>query len=314
MTYQEDREKTTFISPLPILTSPYLDYPELIDYIQDFETLGRKKHLLFINDADGKAEDLALDMAFQIDGKYPYKGEGRQPKIPQVMTGLKAVGGKPMVTMEDAYKKFHFIGRCIVLFDIRHESYDSLKVSFPCLSKTEIVVFAFLKPGDDLNSLPPAFLHYCKIFDLRKRQFVERVCMERSKDTASEPQTPAGATVNPTGQAMPEARNTASRLLEEPCNFNWETKEGKVYSNGTEVVSLTPLQLKLFLALYKKGEKFVSSETLKACWDTKPGYGSFLTDAMSGLECSLRTFLGVKKDIFEKQKDRKKIVAYKLPL
>lgn len=127
----------------------------------------------------------------------------------------------------------------------------------------------------------------------------------------AKPQTPAGATANPTGQATPEARDTASRLLEEQC-FIWETKEGKVYSNGTEVISLTPLQRKLFLVLYKNKGKFVSRETLEACWDTKPGYGSFVTDAMSSLKCSLEKSLGITKSIFETKKSGKKIDSYKL--
>lgn len=121
------------------------------------------------------------------------------------------------------------------------------------------------------------------------------------------PGTLAGATVN-------TPQNAASKPPEEQSNFNWDVEVDKVFSNKTEVVSLTRLQLKLFLALYKNKGEFVSRETLEACWDTKPEYGSFVTDAMSRLEGSLKKSLDFNKSIFAKQLDGKKIVSYKLPL
>lgn len=96
--------------------------------------------------------------------------------------------------------------------------------------------------------------------------------------------------------------------------FNWSIDNDKqeVYSNEQSVAKLSSRQFKLFNTLKRKVGKFVKKKTLETCWDDKPDYESFVTDAMNELETTLKKRLGNKENVIERKKDGKVITAYKL--
>lgn len=100
-----------------------------------------------------------------------------------------------------------------------------------------------------------------------------------------------------------------------------------IYYNGVGPIKLSKvgykssLLYKLFLCLYTQGKKdrkcWVKSKTLEKSWDKKPGYRTFLSDAISELRTTLRRKfredygLEIHGDIIEPN-NKRKATAYRL--
>ena len=100
----------------------------------------------------------------------------------------------------------------------------------------------------------------------------------------------------------------------EKPRYKWSTDDNKqkVYSNGKLIAKLPSRQFKIFDTLKRKVGKYVKRETLETCWDTKPNYESFVTDAIKELETTLKEGLGNEENVIERKKNGKVITAYKL--
>ncbi|MCP4990623.1 MAG: hypothetical protein GY928_32655 [Colwellia sp.] len=118
----------------------FTNYLDLIDYIQDYPK--HKKNLILVSEEKSKA--------FRISGE-----------ISEIMIEIYPV---------PAYKESV---RCVVLEDLSLQSYDSLAGIVPELIGREFLFIAVASSIEVLYSLPPSFLHICKVFDLETSKFLD---------------------------------------------------------------------------------------------------------------------------------------------
>lgn len=110
-----------------------------------------------------------------------------------------------------------------------------------------------------------------------------------------------------------KAIDTEGTPKSEVVAYNWSIDDKQeVYSNGKFVARLSGLQLKLFDTLKRKAGKFVKRKTIEGCWNNKPNYESFVTDAINEMETILKKGLESKENVVDRKKNGKIITEYKL--
>ncbi len=124
-----------------IVIPEFTKYPKLIDYIQDSPK--HKKHLILVNGKKSNAIKISWEISEKINEIYP------------------------TFYLDNSEK-------CIVLKYLDLISYDKLAAIAPALIGRECLFVAVASSIKVLRSLPPSFLHICKVFDLETGKFLDK--------------------------------------------------------------------------------------------------------------------------------------------
>ena len=104
----------------------------------------------------------------------------------------------------------------------------------------------------------------------------------------------------------------------ESVRFEWDIAGTRdVSCNGEYIAKLSPLQFNLFECLYKKPGEDVKTKDLEKCWDERPEYEGFLSDAISKLNEKLmvglqKRHIEIGKYAIGSELEIKRVISYKL--